>query len=91
MAKAYDRDLRVRVAAAMEAGASNKAAAAGHEPCVPALPGEVYFNSAPVLPDVLRTKVAVFAGRVLSRRRMTRIVRRIQERRRAASRPLTET
>jgi hypothetical protein len=30
---------------------SNKAALAGHDPCVPELPGEVYFNSVPVLPD----------------------------------------
>jgi hypothetical protein len=32
---------------------SNKAAAAGHDPCVPALPGAVYFNSAPVLEDAI--------------------------------------
>jgi hypothetical protein len=31
---------------------SNKAAKAGHDPCVPQLPGEVYFNAAPVLPDL---------------------------------------
>jgi hypothetical protein len=31
---------------------SNSAAAAGHDPCVPAPPG-AYFNSAPVLPDIL--------------------------------------
>jgi hypothetical protein len=31
---------------------SNSSAAAGHDPCVPAPPG-AYFNSAPVLPDVL--------------------------------------
>jgi hypothetical protein len=31
---------------------SNSAAAAGHDPCVPTPPG-AYFNSAPVLPDVL--------------------------------------
>jgi hypothetical protein len=30
---------------------SNEAAQAGHDPCVPAIPGEVYFNSAPVLDD----------------------------------------
>ncbi|APR81222.1 Hypothetical protein A7982_06569 [Minicystis rosea] len=30
---------------------SNKAAKAGHDPCVPALPNAVYFNAAPVLPD----------------------------------------
>ena len=30
---------------------SNKAAKAGNDPCVPAIPGSVYFNSAPVLPD----------------------------------------
>jgi hypothetical protein len=28
---------------------SNKAAKAGHDPCQPELPGEVYFNAAPVL------------------------------------------
>jgi hypothetical protein len=32
---------------------SNQAAAAGHDPCVPAIPGEVYFNTAPVLPDAI--------------------------------------
>jgi hypothetical protein len=31
---------------------SNKAAKAGHDPCVPQLAGEVYFNAAPVLPDM---------------------------------------
>ncbi len=31
---------------------SNKAAAAGHDPCVPQNVGEVYFNSAVKLPDV---------------------------------------
>jgi hypothetical protein len=31
---------------------SNKAALAGHDPCQPELPGEVYFNAAPVLPDM---------------------------------------
>src|SRR5262249_40227721 len=30
---------------------SNKAALAGHDPCVPALPGEVYVNAAPELTD----------------------------------------
>jgi hypothetical protein len=30
---------------------SNKSAKAGHDPCVPELPGEVYFNSAPLLKD----------------------------------------
>jgi hypothetical protein len=30
---------------------SNQAAKAGHDPCVPALPGAVYFNTAPVLND----------------------------------------
>jgi hypothetical protein len=30
---------------------SNQLAAAGHNPCAPQLPGEVYFNSAPVFPD----------------------------------------
>jgi hypothetical protein len=32
---------------------SNVAANAGHDPCVPALPGSVYFNTAPVLPDTI--------------------------------------
>lgn len=32
---------------------SNASAAAGHDPCVPSLPGEVYFQSAPVLPDMV--------------------------------------
>jgi hypothetical protein len=31
---------------------SNAAARAGHDPCQPELPGEVYFNAAPVLPDM---------------------------------------
>jgi hypothetical protein len=31
---------------------SNAAEAAGHDPCVPPLPGEVYFNSVPVLDTV---------------------------------------
>jgi len=30
---------------------SNASAKAGHDPCVPTLPGEVYFNAAPVLSD----------------------------------------
>jgi hypothetical protein len=30
---------------------SNASAAASHDPCVPELPGEVYFNTAPVLKD----------------------------------------
>ena len=30
---------------------SNKAAAAGKDPCVPELPGEVYFNASPLLKD----------------------------------------
>ena len=32
---------------------SNKAAAAGHDPCVPTAAGEVYFNATPVLPDAV--------------------------------------
>jgi hypothetical protein len=32
---------------------SNKAALAGHDPCVPALANEVYFNTAPVLTDTI--------------------------------------
>ncbi|MFO0611926.1 MAG: hypothetical protein U0414_05035 [Polyangiaceae bacterium] len=30
---------------------SNASALAGHDPCVPALPGKVYFNASPDLPD----------------------------------------
>jgi hypothetical protein len=33
---------------------SNKAATAGKDPCVPELPGEVYFNTAPVLTDSVK-------------------------------------
>lgn len=32
---------------------SNAAAAAGHDPCVPALPDVPYFNAVPVLPDTI--------------------------------------
>jgi hypothetical protein len=32
---------------------SNKAVKAGKDPCQPELPGEVYFNAAPVLPDMV--------------------------------------
>lgn len=32
---------------------SNASAKAGHDPCVPRPAGEVYFNAAPVLPDVI--------------------------------------
>jgi hypothetical protein len=32
---------------------SNAAVKAGHDPCVPALAGQVYFNAVPVLPDNL--------------------------------------
>ena len=32
---------------------SNKAASAGHDPCVPSPVGQAYFNSVPVLPDQL--------------------------------------
>ncbi len=34
---------------------SNKAAAAGQDPCQPAIPNTIYFNSAPVLPDLITT------------------------------------
>jgi hypothetical protein len=34
---------------------SDKAALAGHDPCVPPLAGEVYFNTAPLLTDVIST------------------------------------
>jgi hypothetical protein len=37
---------------------SNVLSRAGHDPCAPQLPGEVYFNSMPVLPD----KVALDLG-----------------------------
>ena len=36
---------------------SNKAALAGHDPCVPALPNEVYFNTAPLLPDTITATI----------------------------------
>jgi hypothetical protein len=36
---------------------SNKAALAGHDPCVPQPAGEVYFNAAPVLPDIAALNV----------------------------------
>jgi hypothetical protein len=32
---------------------SNASAKAGHDPCVPTIPGQVYFNAAPVLPDTI--------------------------------------
>ena len=36
---------------------SDKAAMAGHDPCVPSLPGEVYFNAAPMLNDTITAMV----------------------------------
>jgi hypothetical protein len=39
---------------------SNAAAKAGHDPCQPPLPGEVYFNSPPNLPDMIT--VMTFGG-----------------------------
>jgi hypothetical protein len=36
---------------------SNKAALAGHDPCVPKLPGSVYFNAVPVLSDTIAVNV----------------------------------
>jgi hypothetical protein len=36
---------------------SNAAAAAGNDPCVPPAPGEVYFNSVPVMTDMITTSV----------------------------------
>ena len=33
---------------------SNVSAKAGHDPCVPAIPGEAYFNAAPDLPDTVK-------------------------------------
>ena len=35
---------------------SNVSANAGHDPCVPTFPGEVYFNAAPELPDDIQIK-----------------------------------
>src|SRR5262249_30081313 len=32
---------------------SNRQASAGHDPCQPALPGEVYFNASPVMTDTV--------------------------------------
>lgn len=34
---------------------SNASIAAGHDPCVPALPGEVYYAAIPVAPDTILT------------------------------------
>jgi hypothetical protein len=36
---------------------SNAAARGGHDPCVPPIPGQVYFNSAPVLNDTVAVSV----------------------------------
>jgi hypothetical protein len=36
---------------------SNASASAGHDPCVPELPGEVYFNAAPALTDAIPSNV----------------------------------
>jgi hypothetical protein len=41
---------------------SNVAAKASHDPCVPAISGESYFNSAPVLPDSLKLGGATMKG-----------------------------
>jgi hypothetical protein len=41
---------------------SNAAAAAGHDPCVPALPGRTYFNTAPVMPDAVKANGATTRG-----------------------------
>jgi hypothetical protein len=38
----------------VQRGWSNKAAKAGHDPCVPALQGEAYFNSYPVMNDTIK-------------------------------------
>ncbi len=38
---------------------SNQAALAGHDPCTPEFPGEVYFAAAPELPDLYNGDVAV--------------------------------
>jgi hypothetical protein len=35
---------------------SNASASAGHTPCVPAMPGQVFFDSVPVLPDTVTYK-----------------------------------
>jgi hypothetical protein len=39
----------------VQRGWSNSAAAASHDPCEPELPGEVYFNSIAVFPNILVT------------------------------------
>ena len=41
----------------MQRAWSNQQAAAGHDPCVPALAGQVYFNAAAVLKDNVITTV----------------------------------
>jgi hypothetical protein len=41
---------------------SNKAAAAGHDPCVPALDNEVYFNTVPELNDMVTVLNFTVAG-----------------------------
>jgi hypothetical protein len=41
---------------------SNASAAAGHDPCVPVPQGEIYFNSAPELPDTIGTRVGNIPG-----------------------------
>jgi hypothetical protein len=35
---------------------SNSSAAASHDPCVPSPQGQVYFNAAPVLPDIVSVR-----------------------------------
>ena len=36
---------------------SNKSALAGHDPCIPEIAGQVYFNAAPVLPDTINLSI----------------------------------
>jgi hypothetical protein len=41
---------------------SNKSASSYHDPCVPEVPNEVYFNAAPVLPDTINVPVGSVNG-----------------------------
>ena len=40
---------------------SNKSALEGHNPCVPLIPGEVYFNASPVLEDDVNLGMGLFS------------------------------
>ncbi len=41
---------------------SNKSAKAYHDPCLPLLPNRVYFNSTPVLPDMVKVSIPMLPG-----------------------------